>query len=115
MFECVGGEAQSEVINQIIDIVQPGASISVLGVSEKKVEVNIRMMLEKGILLIGNSRSSTKDFIDTVELMRMDEMGDYLHMLATNQITVKSIADIHQAFESDSIKPYGKTLIKWNI
>lgn len=115
MFECVGGEAQSEVINQMIDIVQPGASISVLGVSEKKVEVNIRMMLEKGILLIGNSRSSTNDFIDTVELMRMDDMGDYLQMLATNQMTAKSIADIHRAFESDSIKPYGKTLIKWEI
>lgn len=115
MFECVGGEAQSEVINNIINIVQPGATISLLGVSEKKVEVNIRKVLEKGIVLIGNSRSGTRDFIDTVEFMRNDDINDYLHMLVTNQLTVRSIADIHKAFEVDSIKHYGKTVIKWEI
>ncbi len=115
MFECVGGEAQSEVINKIIDIVQPGASISILGVSEKKVEVNVRKVLEKGIVLIGNSRSNTRDFTDTIEFILENKIYDYLNMLVTNQLTVHSITDIHRAFEMDSIKPYGKTVMKWEI
>lgn len=115
MFECVGGESQGEVINRMIDVVRPGATISLLGVSEKKVEVNIRKVLEKGIILIGSSRSGTKDFTDTVEFMRVDGINDYLNMLITNQVVARSITDIHRAFESDSIKPYGKTVIKWEM
>lgn len=115
MFECVGGQSQSEVVNKIIDLVQPGASISILGVSEKKVEVNIRKVLEKGIVLVGNSRSGTIDFVDTVEFMKTKGINDYLNMLVTNQVTVSSIIDIHRAFEMDRIKPYGKTLIKWGM
>jgi len=115
MFECVGGRSQSEVINRIIDVVLPGGSISLLGVSEKNVEVNVRKVLEKGIVLIGNSRSGTKDFVETVEFMRTDGINDYLNMLVTNQVLVQSITDIHRAFEADSIKPYGKTVIKWEM
>lgn len=115
VFECVGGQHQSKVINEIIDLIQPGGSISILGVSEKELEINVRKMMEKGIVLIGNSRSSALDFIESIQFMKANGVSDYLNLLASTIVTVSSISDIHQAFEADSVKPFGKTLMKWEL
>ena len=56
-FECVGGKKSENAIEQIIDIINPQGTISLLGVSEEPIGINTRMVLEKGIKLIGNSRS----------------------------------------------------------
>ena len=41
-FECVGGPASSKAINQIIDLIQPEGTISILGVSEDLAPICIR-------------------------------------------------------------------------
>jgi len=46
-FECVGGAASQQAINQIIDHIQPEGTISILGVSEYPVPINTRMVLGK--------------------------------------------------------------------
>ena len=56
-FECVGKTNAENAINQIIDHINPQGTISLLGVSENNVLINTRMILEKGLTLIGNSRS----------------------------------------------------------
>ena len=48
-FECVGGNAAGQVINQIIDHIQPEGTIAILGVSEDPVPIFTRMVLEKGL------------------------------------------------------------------
>ncbi|MFJ7825283.1 alcohol dehydrogenase catalytic domain-containing protein [Psychrobacillus sp. NPDC096623] len=114
-FECVGGEAQSGVLNKIIDIIQPGGTISALGVTEKKIELNVRMMLEKGLVLVGDSRSGVNDFQSAMDFMKINRIGDYLSGLVTNTVTVSDIANVHHAFEIDSLKSFGKTVMKWDI
>ncbi|SPZ98920.1 ribitol-5-phosphate 2-dehydrogenase [Staphylococcus aureus] len=69
-FECVGGKGSQVALQQIVEHISPEGSIALLGVSELPVEVNTRLVLEKGLTLIGSSRSGSKDFEQVVDLYR---------------------------------------------
>ena len=86
-----------------------------LGVSEQAVNVNTRMVLEKGLTLFGNSRSSFGDFECAVELLdKHSDVREYLSTIISEEIVVKSIADINKAFENDTNNSF-KTIMKWEI
>lgn len=114
-FECVGGIPQSEVLGNIIEIIEPGGTISVLGVSEKKTELNVRLMMEKGLIMVSNSRSGVRDFEDSIKFMQEKGIDEYLTIIASTILKVRTIQDIHTAFELDSVKSLGKTLMKWEM
>lgn len=115
-FECVGGAGSQSAIEQIIDLIRPEGTVSLLGVSEYPVPVNTRMVLEKGLRLFGSSRSGAADFQKTVSLYeRFPEITDYLGNLISSVNDVRSIADIKAAFEKDARRAFGKTIMKWNI
>lgn len=69
-FECVGGKRTEDAIKQIIELINPQGCISLLGVSENPILIETRMVLEKGLKLIGNSRSGYDDFYKAVEIMQ---------------------------------------------
>ena len=69
-FECVGGKGSQSAIDQIIDLISPEGSIALLGVSEYPVEINTRLVLEKGITMIGSSRSGAQDFQDVANFYK---------------------------------------------
>lgn len=115
-FECVGGNASPIAIEQIIGLIKPEGTISALGVSEYPVPINTRMILEKGLRLFGSSRSGRADFIKTVEMYNSNpEIIDYLGNLINSVNTVRSIADLKNAFEKDTHKIFGKTVMQWEI
>lgn len=114
-FECVGGAGSRSAINQIIDHINPEGTIAIMGVSENFVEINTRMMLEKGLRMFGSSRSGRKDFLQTVELLdRYEELGHYFENLVGAQVDVREITDIHRAFDLDFNRNFGKTVLKWD-
>ena len=41
-----------------------------MGVSEYPIEINTRLVLEKGLLMLGSSRSGAQDFIDIAKLYK---------------------------------------------
>lgn len=115
-FECVGGKGSQFAINQIVDYIHPEGTISILGVSEYPVEINTRMVLEKGITMIGSSRSGREDFVKSVDFMQeYPEVVDYLQTLIADVHEVKTIQDIIEAFENDLTSPWGKTIMEWKI
>ena len=67
-FECVGGENSGDAINQIIDYINPEGAIALMGVSERNVPINTRMVLEKGLRIFGNSRSGRDDFLGVLDM-----------------------------------------------
>jgi ribitol-5-phosphate 2-dehydrogenase len=67
-FECTGGEGCEYAINDIIDILEPGGTINTLGVSEHPISINTRLLLEKGLHILGHSRSGLTDFEYTVSM-----------------------------------------------
>ncbi len=115
-FECVGGNGSPVAIEQIIAEIMPEGTVSILGVSEYPVPVNTRMILEKGLRFFGSSRSGADDFKRTVELYKtFPEITDYLGNLISSVNTIRTIADIKAAFERDTRKSFGKTIMKWEI
>src|SRR5699024_1226045 len=79
--ECAGGKGSQYAIDQIIDYINPEGVICLLGVSEYPVEVNTRMVLEKGLTMIGSSRSGAVDFQETVDIY--EEYPDIVKYLGT--------------------------------
>ncbi|MDZ5471923.1 ribitol-5-phosphate dehydrogenase [Bacillus sp. 31A1R] len=115
-FEAVGSKGSQYAINQIIDYLHPEGTISLMGVSEYPIEINTRMILEKGITVIGSSRSGRADFENTVEFMKEHpEFVEYLGTLVGEVQVVRTIQDINDAFEKDLTSSWGKTVIEWKI
>lgn len=113
-FECVGGNGSPIAISQIIDFIKPEGTISILGVSEYPVPINTRMMLEKGLRMFGSSRSGREDFERTVSLYEQNpDVVDYLSNLIGRELTVRTVKDLTNAFEADTRKMFGKTIMKW--
>lgn len=115
-FECVGGKGSQFAIDQMINYIQPEGSISLMGVSEYPVEITTRMVLEKGITMIGSSRSGREDFVNTVNFMKdFPEVIDYFSVLVGQVCEVKTIQDIIDSFEKDLSSSWGKTIMQWKI
>ena len=113
VFECVGGAASGNAISQMIDTINPEGHMMLLGVSEEPVPVNTRMVLEKGLTLIGRSRSGRKDFEESVRILETDKkFASRMKLLVSDEINVKSISDIHKAFNQSKIVDY-KVVLNW--
>ena len=114
-FECVGGSSSENAINQIIDYINPQGMISLMGVSENLIGLNTRMILEKGLIIQGISRSNYNDFKKAIELINDNiELCDYFTTIISEEIDVRSVKDIVKAFEDDVNNEF-KTIMKWNI
>ncbi len=115
-FECCGAEGSTSAISQIIDSINPEGTISLLGVSEAPIPIFTRLVLEKGLRLIGSSRSCGCDFEHVVNFLQdNDKVLRYLSVLVNEIIEIKSVADISRAFSIDANKESGKTIIKWEL
>ena len=113
-FECVGGKGSQSAIIQIIDLISPEGSIALLGVSEYPVEINTRLILEKGLTMIGSSRSGSKDFQNIVNIYKKNpDVVEKLSLLKGQEFEVRTIRDAINAFENDLSTSWGKTVIKW--
>ncbi len=113
--ECVGGSAAQSAISQIIAHIRPEGTIGLLGVSEEPVPVNTRMVLEKGLRMIGSSRSGRKDFAGLLDLYgKYPQIVSYLENIVGEEFKVRDIKDIRNAFEADIHKLMGKTVLIWD-
>lgn len=114
-FECVGGNAAGQVINQIIDYIHPEGTIAILGVSEDPVPINTRMVLEKGLRILGSSRSGRAEYLGLLELyQKQPQVPEYMEKLIGGVIKIKDIKDMVAAFEMDIHKIMGKTIMVWD-
>lgn len=114
-FECVGGGATASAIAQMIDTIRPEGIMMLLGVSEELVPINTRMVLEKGITMLGRSRSGREDFENAVEIMEKDtKLAKQMKMLVSDVMKIENINDIHNAFQESKIADY-KMVLDWKI
>lgn len=115
-FECVGTSSANGAINQIIETINPEGTVSLLGVSEFNISINTRKILEKGLRIFGNSRSTKEDFEAVITLLEENkDMIHYLETLIIEVIEINELDDIRNAFELDKNIRFGKTIMKWEI
>ena len=113
-FECVGGEGSFYAIDDIIRCIKPQGTILLMGVSENRIGINTRDILEKGLTFVGSSRSSYQDFVRAVEILQDEKVQKRLKLIIENYGVVKKIEDIHKVFNFDLNTPF-KTVFRWEI
>ncbi|MGM9874159.1 MAG: alcohol dehydrogenase catalytic domain-containing protein [Bacilli bacterium] len=115
LIECVGGAFQENVIDSMISFSIVGADLILMGVSENKVKINTRKILEKGLSLKGVTRSSKEDFVLVSEFLNKSEFVDLLKPLVISINQINNLNDIYNCFtkEIDNKTVVGKNLLIW--
>ncbi|EQB38920.1 hypothetical protein M948_00825 [Virgibacillus sp. CM-4] len=116
--DCTGGIFSESAINQAINLLYPGGSLILMGVSEDRVPINTRDILEKGISLYGSSRSSVPDYHAVMEAF---ENLNYQHALKEiipdHYTSIYSAHDFQNAMnDASNHKGWKKTILdfKWS-
>ncbi len=113
-FECCGGAGSSYAIDDIIRCIEPQGTVMLMGVSEGKVNINTRDILEKGLTLVGSSRSGYDDFVKALEFMKDETFAGRLGMIVYEDKPVKTVQDIHRVFQTDLTNAF-KTVFQWRL
>ena len=112
--ECCGGDGSGYAINDLIKYIKPQGSMVLMGVSEYKVNINTRDVLEKGLTLVGSSRSGRADFEKTVEMLSNKKFERRFKNIIYLEEPVQNIQDIHRVFATDLNTAF-KTVFKWEV
>ena len=112
--ECAGGEGSFYAIDNIIKYINPQGTVMLMGVSENKVPINTRDILEKGLTFVGSSRSGRVDFENAIKFMEDKSIQRRLKSIIYETDEVKNISDIHKAFSVDIDTDF-KTVFKWSV
>lgn len=114
--EAVGGRGSEAAINQIIELINPRGSIVLSGVTEELVGIDTRHVLEKGLTLLGSSRSTRRDFVEAVSLIvEKESVKLRLELMIQNVKVMRTIQDINEIFDEDMNMPWGKSIMKWEM
>ena len=113
-FECCGGEGSYSAIEDVIRYIEPQGTLMLMGVSENRVAINTRMVLEKGMTLVGCSRSGREDFETAVALLKDPVFQRRMRVIVSEDEPVRSIEDIYRVFADDLTTPF-KTVFKWEL
>lgn len=114
VFECAGGEGSISAISTAIEHMRPQGALMLMGVSERPVPVFTRNVLEKGLTLVGCSRSGRLDFEKALSVMRDPTTALRLRKIVYEAGSVASIADIKAVFGVDLETPF-KTVFSWAV
>ena len=113
-FECCGGEGSAMALDDIIRTIRPMGTVTMMGVSENKIGVNTRDVLEKGLTLLGSSRSGREDFELAVSLLEDDTFCRRMEVIVDRVAPVRSIKDISRVMAEDLATPF-KTVFGWEV
>ncbi|MCS7120181.1 MAG: alcohol dehydrogenase catalytic domain-containing protein [Nitrososphaerota archaeon] len=116
-FECAGGKAAEVTIDQALSLLAPGGRCVLVGVSEDKVPVRTRTMLEKGLSLKGTTRSAAIDYPDVLRWLEREDFRRLLERIIYPQMFyAKDSESILAACKvAEDPMTHGKVLIDWRI
>ena len=108
-------DLENDAINKMIDWATVGADLILMGVSEEKVPLNTRLVLEKGLSLKGVTRSDNKDFEHVAKLLEDKTVQERILPMVISEITINSVNDIYKAYTKDieNKTVIGKNIMKW--
>lgn len=115
-YECVGGTFAENAIDEMISCVNIGGRLVLSGVSEDRIPINTRKILEKGISIYGITRSNVEDFKAALKLMENKEYRDNIKKLILGEETIGSIQDFSSVFEEESLnRRLGKYILNYQF
>lgn len=112
--ECVGGEKAEYALNHILHCIRPCGAIVLMGVSETPPRIPTRTILEKGLALLGTSRSQREDFEKAVSIIARPTVKPALEKMISRSMPVTNHIDLHDAFMQDTKQQF-KTVVYFAI
>ncbi len=112
--ECVGGGGSQQAIAQAVGKLKPTGALLLMGVSEIPPVVPTRLVLEKGLILIGTSRSTRKDFETAMGLIARADVQNALLKIVSLRSYFSVNSDLGEVFKKNDSMPY-KTILAMNI
>ena len=85
-----------------------------MGVSENKIPIFTRNVLEKGLTLVGTSRSGRKDFEKAIEFLENTDLAKKIEKIIYVGNEVTNIKELNNIFANDLNTTF-KTVFRWNV
>lgn len=113
--ECTGGRFSESAANQAIELLKPGGILILMGVTEERVPINTRDVLEKGLTLFGSSRSSIEDYYPVIKAISDPACQATLRkLLPDNHKVIRRLADYVKVMEEASEhRDWKKTILEF--
>jgi NADPH2:quinone reductase len=97
-FDCVGGEASAPTLALAIQMLRPGGTGVIFGPSEGPMLVDTRMMIAKGLSIVGCNRALPRHFAEALELVVDPVAASFLERaLAPKEFQIGSAHDLDDA------------------
>ena len=108
--ECVGGAGAQGAIAQAVDRLNPKGVLLLTGVSETPPVVPTRLVLEKGLTLIGSSRSTRKDFENAMRLIARPDVQNSLLKIVSLRRSFSTASELFEIFHKEKNISYKAAL-----
>lgn len=115
VFEAAGGSAMEITVAQALELLKPRGTLTLVGLSDKKIPVKIIDIVNKGLIIKGSSRCKISDYKKIISFMR-DRKFQYLvkNIINPRKFYMKSRRDLIDAFNfAGDNSNSGRTLIFW--
>ncbi len=110
-FECVGGNGAQHAIHHAVDHLHPTGCLVLMGVSEIPPVFPTRLVLEKGLTILGTSRSVRGDFEQAKQLIDREDVRNSLLKIVSSRVSFQTASELGDIFIRDKNLPY-KTILK---
>lgn len=110
--ECVGGAGAQAAITQAVDRLVPKGTLLLMGVSETPPVVPTRLVLEKGLTIIGSSRSTRRDFENAISLITLPEVQNSLLKIVSLRRSFSTASELIDVFNEDGHSSYKSVLVE---
>lgn len=99
VFEAVGGQAQETTMDQAIQLLRPRGRCVILGLSGKKVPVNVNNIVNKGLTVKGSVRSRMEHYERVIQLLKDGKFRDKVkRIISRKRFLIRSPEDLEAAF-----------------
>lgn len=114
-FESAGGRAAEATVDQALSLLASGGTCMLVGVSEEKVPIKTRTILEKGLTVKGTTRSAAIDYPQVLEWLKKEELRKTLsRIIYPKTFVAENCEDIVSACRTaENPETHGKVLIDW--
>ncbi|PHK49409.1 alcohol dehydrogenase catalytic domain-containing protein [Staphylococcus edaphicus] len=116
IFECTGGQFSESAINQAIDLIDRQGHIVLMGVTEERVGINTRDILEKGLTFSGSSRSTKREFEQLINAFSNQQYQQALRQLIPEvYYHIHNTSDLKHAMDDTAAhKGWKKTYLQYH-
>ncbi len=113
--ECIGGEKSGGAINEMLYHTSPGSVMTLTGVSDSNVAIKTRTILEKGVTIIGSSRSGIEDFQIALKLLSNSWFRENILRIWRGSFEVTNPSELERSFKEASTLHLGKVILNFNF